>query len=784
MNGHFSLMTVMMGLLLIVPAAALEGTATCGEDAACLRTQYEEAADRGDIVGQINLALLLLEEEDRTSTERAVNLLERVAGTGDSWSAAILAGLYTRGDKIAADGEKAVALLQPLADDGNIGALAGLGDVYAHGAGSVAADPVLALELYQAAASLGDLGAKYKLGFMLVRGEGTATDPARGLALLEEVANTGNDPWTLINIGELYSDGRALPVDAGKTVGYYQRAVEAGGGGGAAALVRLGMLYQSGLGDLAADPKAAAGYFERAVEAGDNAARVNLALMLLDGSAIPANAERAVELLQLAADGKDVWATTILAGLYTEGKVVPADGAQAVALLQPLADGGNGAALSGLGDVYARGAAPIERDPAKARALYEAAAAADDLGGRNKLGLMLVDGVGGPADVPRGLRLLRSVAAAGDPWAMIQTGDVLAKGAGVPLDAPGAVAYYRRAADAGIGMGLVKLGGVYRDGLGSIAADPVQAVRHFEAAAGKGDNAARVSLALMLLDGSKVAPDVERALELLNQAAGEKDGWATATLAGLYADGRKISPDYEEARRLSLASRELGDQGAMVRLGMTLVMGPLADGHAEEGVAMVRDAVDEGVAGASVELARLQAWGKARGDDARDAESALLPEVEAGNADALRVLLQIYRDGATGMPARRKAARELLDRHGLMLAPPARSFETMALLAYQPTDAPMLAAIGSQFEQLAPQDVNQSLQMLFWANKNAYVYVLQQYLRAEGLYDGPLSGLLTRRTITAIREACVQEASAELCRRGPLTPEVAVHMAGYVADRG
>lgn len=782
MGGRFSLVLA-IGVLLAVPTVAVESPDGCGEDAMCLRSYYEDAAGRGDIAGQINLALLLLDEKQGAATERAVGLLEKAAATGDSWSTAILAGLYTRGDMVPADGEAAIKLLQPFADDGKPFALTGLGDVYVKGAGSVAPDLPRAVALYEEANGLGDLAARYKLGFMLVRGEGVAANPARGLVLLEQLAANSDDPWTLINIGELFADGRWLPIDAGKTLDYYQRATKDNGAGGAAARVRLGMLYQSGLGDVVPDAAKAAGYFEEAVAKDDNAARVMLALMLLQGKGVPADPERAVVLLREAAEDHDVWASTVLAGLHVEGKVVPADGDIVLGLLEPLAEAGNGAALSGLGDLYAKGAAPVEADPAKARALYEQAAAAGDMGGRNKLGLMLVDGVGGNANVPRGLWLLRQVAAAGDPWAMIQTGDVLAKGAGVRLDGPGAVRYYQAAADLGIGMGLVKLGGVYRDGLGSIAPDPARAARYFEDGAKQGDNAARVSLALMLLDGSQIRPDIDRAIDLLNAAAAEKDGWATATLAGLHADGRKLPPDFEEARRLSLASRELGDETAMLRLGMMVAMGPLAKGHGAEGAAMVKEAAAAGVPNAAVELAKLQAWGKVPGDDATDAEPVLLAEVEAGNAGALRALLQIYRDGGAGMRAQRNAAQRLLDQHGDLLVPEARSYETMALLAYRPVDRPVLSAIGDQFARLAPTDVNQSLQMLFWANKNAYVYVLQQHLRTEGLYDGPLSGLLTQQTIRAIGSACRAAAPPEICRRGPLTPEVAVEMAGYVAGQ-
>jgi uncharacterized protein len=754
------------------------GQAVSPADAECLRSLYEADAAKGDVVAKINLALLLLEEDDPASITRAVNLLKTAAATGDSWSTSILAGLYTEGKKVEADGELAIALLQPLADKGLASAMTGLGDVYAKGAGTIAADIKRAASFYNDAAGLGDMGAKYRLGFMLVRGEGVPVDTSRGLTMLDEVAK-GNDPWTLINVGDLYADGKAVPVNAGRAMGYYQRAVDAGN---SAALVRMGSLYRSGLGEVQADPEKAAGYFEQAVEAGDNTARIYLAQMLLDGAGVPADVDRAVSLLSDASQTGDVWSSTILAGLYTQGTKVPADGERAMALLEPLAEEGNASALAGLGDIYAKGADPVVADPKRAMALYEEAAALGDLGAKNKLGLMLVDGNGGRTDKVRGLALLREVAAAGDAWAMIQTGDVLASGEGLPVDADGAMDYYRRAANSGVTMGLVKIGGIYRDGLGTVAPDPQQAARYFEQAVEAGDNVGRVSLALMLLDGKMIEPDTDRAVALLSEATEDGDGWATAVLAGLYADGRKLEPDYEKALRLSTRSRELGDKGAMLRLGMMLANGPLARQHGDKGAVLVKQAAAEGVPNAAVDLARLQAFGRSEGDDAADAEKILVAEIEKKNPVALRALLQIYRDGAPGFPAKRREAQRLLDRNAELLSPEAAAYETVALLAYRPATRPALDAIGANFARLGDQDVNQGLQMLFWANKNAYVYVLQQHLRQAGTYNGPVTGLLTQRTITAIKRACVERASAELCGRGPLTPDVAVLMAGYVAE--
>ena len=84
---------------------------------------------------------------------------------------------------------------------------------------------------------------------------------------------------------------------------------------------------------------------------------------------------------------------------------------------------------------------------------------------------------------------------------------------------------------------------------------------------------------------------------------------------------------------------------------------------------------------------------------------------------------------------------------------------------------------------VARTDLSQIAQMLFWGNKNAYVYVLQHGMRDAGFYNGPLSGYLTRETISAINQVCRQLEAEQTCRQGPLTPDVAVLLGNYLANR-
>jgi TPR repeat protein len=773
-------MRIWSAMLVIASSALSIGAATaapvCVEsETACLRAEFEHGAAMGNTVAQIELARLLLAEPQQDGNwRRAADLLAESSATGDPWSTSILAGLYIEGRGVPEDGRKVLSLLIPSAAKGSVAALSGLGDLFARGAGAIAAEPARAARYYERAAAEGDMHGKYRLALMLLDGKGIPADVDRAIALLEDLS-AGGDPWILIQLADVYASGKAKPAE--RAIHYLDKAVAKDH---APAMVRLAQLYQSGIGAVAPDAGKAAGLLERSASLGNAGGQVLLAQMLLKSGKVP-DATRAVGLLEQAAATGDAWATTILADMLIRGDRVQPDGARALALLKPLADADNAAALAGLGNLYTLGAGSVRPDPAKAATYLEAAAALGDYGAKSRLGMMLVKGDG--AEPGRGLALLRDVAAIGDGWAKIQLGDVLVSGGTLPVDPDGALSAYEAAREAGLPAGAIKLGYLYLTGKGDLMPDPARAARYFEEAAMSGESVGQISLALLLLDGKGVPRDVDRAVNLLEKAAATGDAWANGTLGGLYADGRHVKPQYEQALQYSEAAAKAGDPAATLRLGMLLATGPLAGERRDEGIALVQSAIDDGLPGARVERARLRMMGLIGTDGGVTAAEELQPEVEAGNPAALRLLLQLYRSGGPGLKASPRQAQALLDEHGALLPPEARAFETIALRAVPPASEQSLAAIGALLDELAPSDLSQTVQMLFWGNKNAYVYVLQSGLRDAGLYAGPLNGLLTRPTIAAINRLCASQGVAPTCASGPLTPGVAVFLGDYLASR-
>ena len=741
---------------------------------------FEQAAARDDTVARIQLALLLLDGTSIPSDPgRAVQLLQAASQSGDIWSTTILAGLYTKGDKVPADGAAALRLLQPLVNKNVGAAITAMGDVYAKGPAPVAVNLGRARTLFEQGVALGDIGAKSRLGTILVSGEDPAADVARGLKLLEDVAGAG-DGWTLIQIGNLYAAGKVVPLDANKALAYYHRAAD---GGLAPALALTGNLYNTGLGTIARDPNRAAQFYEQAILARDNTARVQLALMLLDGSSIPRDVARAMSLLEDASKTGDVWSTTLLAGLYTDGKTVPADGNRAITLLQPLVAAKVPAAITALGDVYAKGPAPIKADPARARALFEQSVALRDIGAKSRLGTILTSGQDQTADVARGLGLLEDVAAAGDGWTLIQLGNLYAAGKVVPLDAHKALAYYGRAADGGLAPAFALMGNVYNAGLGVVTEDPVHAAQLYERAVAGKDNTGRVQLALMLLDGTGIPRDVRRAADLLQAASDTKDLWSTTILASLYLDGRFLLPDYARARSYSELARSLGSKDATLQFGVGLAIGPLSAQHLAEGIALVRTAVAANIAGAPLQYGRLLQLGKLNRATSADAISVLQKSIDAGDQAALRSLVQVYRAGVPGIVTPNRAqAQQLLAKYGDLLAPADRAFETILTAAVGPTMSGRMLGVKARFSDLRPGDVTQILRVLRWSYPNEFVYVVQQQLITHDLYRGPNNGILNTATLRGIAKLCSRLGRSDVCSRGPMNSEAVDVLAKWVGS--
>jgi uncharacterized protein len=200
-------------------------------------------------------------------------------------------------------------------------------------------------------------------------------------------------------------------------------------------------------------------------------------------NADPADDAEARAWFEGAAAGGNPEAANALSVMLLRGIGGPADEARARELLLRAAELGSVGANMTLSDLYIQGVWDFPRDPA--RGLSHAIAAAESTSNQRgaayaqwQVGMMILNGVGGPADPARAYEWVARAADNGAVRGMISRAVMLATGEGVTADPPAAREWYRRAAEShqlGNSHGLRGLGAMLVFGEGG----PVELARGY-----------------------------------------------------------------------------------------------------------------------------------------------------------------------------------------------------------------------------------------------------------------------------------------------------------------
>jgi hypothetical protein len=430
----------------------------------------------------------------------------------------------------------------------------------------------------------------------------------------------------------------------------------------------------------------------------------------------------------------------------------------------------------------------------------------------------MISGQGTDANPDHGLALLTEVAETGDRGALYTLGDVYTRGGAIPVDGTKAVDYLTKSAEAGNSGAYTRLGEIYRDGIG-VPVDAARAVSYFAQAQAAGSTSAGLRLAEAALWGLGEAQDVDKGLSLLRAAADGGDVSAKLTLSDVLLRGELVAPDVREGLKLLEEAAATGNATALTRLGNAYRGGgaigkdpqkslaffekavaagnasallDLARGHmngdfgrsSSQKLALgyARDAEARGLSGASVLMADWMLRGAGQRADVRGGLAKLEAAAKSGNGDAARRLIALYRSGSgKALSANPAKAQATLATYGGLLTPAQRTQEELLILGTAATSRGDLERLAEAFKA-APQATRINLlTTLRWSNANAFVYLVQDELKARGLYKGALNGLLTRDTIRAVTTLCDAGPSGERCRQGPLTGDAARLIAVRVA---
>ena len=157
---------------------------------------------------------------------KAVERIEKLAGTGDPAATFHMGKIYAIGIAVPQNVPKAVEWYEKAIALGEPRAYANLGWFYQSGYG-VPTDKSKAFELLSFGAENGVLSAKAAIGMMLLNGEGCTLNPELGFQKLEESFNSG-----YLNAGnhisDVYFEGKLVPGDIELAHEWLQKVADSG----------------------------------------------------------------------------------------------------------------------------------------------------------------------------------------------------------------------------------------------------------------------------------------------------------------------------------------------------------------------------------------------------------------------------------------------------------------------------------------------------------------------------------------------------------------------------
>lgn len=283
------------------------------------------------------------------------------------------------------------------ADTDAANALLALGHCWEHGIGGDRS-PENAVANYREAAERGATAAMRRLGqLLLAGGEGVPADPAAAAAWLQKAVN-GGDAASMLALGLLYQDGRGVPADLDRSLFLCRQAAESGW---PEAMLHLGISAMQGSGAQGKpDDALALDWFSKAAAAGSVPGMFNLGRFHDDGrGGLAVDKTEAFSWFRKAADAGYAVAQNEVAARYRDGRGTGRDVAEAVRWFNTAAAQGLPAAMVNLGVLHENGADGIvEKDEAKAAALYVEAAKRHDPVGQFLLSRLYESGKGVPQD--------------------------------------------------------------------------------------------------------------------------------------------------------------------------------------------------------------------------------------------------------------------------------------------------------------------------------------------------------------------------------------------------
>ncbi len=457
--------------------------------------------------------------------------------------------------------------LRRLAEQGDVGAIAEMADLYDRGDGAFD-DLQLALEeatkYYRIAFERGSLRGKAGYGRAILLGLGAPQDKARAIELLTEAADAG--------------DSLAQRV--------------------------LGDSYARGFG-VRQDPKAAFHWYKLSSENGLRSGQCDHAVCLLEGFGCQQNIQDGVRLLRLSANQGYSLAMVKLGELYEDGLGVPQDHRLSAQWFRKAAEKKDpeGAWKLAIKLEYGDG---VDKDPSEALHWYEVSAKARSAHGTFLLGCAYAEGVGTSVDSRRALQLFENAIELGSSQAIQALAQLYWLGAeSIQQDEKKAIALLREHARKGNAISSAALGAYLLLGGRSVQANPKEAVTFLKQAVDSGDSTSAYQLGLCYLNGNGVQKNRSTALRFFRK--GSENGHAESKF--MLAQTLSAEADAHKHRKEILAlleeTQEIFPEARLMKAELSESEDPEHAASVYEELAQIED--NEAVANAARKhLARLE----------------------------------------------------------------------------------------------------------------------------------------------------------------------------------
>ena len=242
----------------------------------------------GDVLAALNVAYYLpknSDERNRTCFELFEDIL-KLAEDGDILAQSELADMYLYGYGIEEDEEEGVKWLKKSAESGYWRSMDKLANCYSDGIG-VSQDKLKAIDLYKRVYELGSGEAANKIGLIYDENQNNSEEAVKWY---RKGFEKGYD-CSGYNLADCYSNGIGVSQDELKALELYKKAYELGGSASGEAANRIGLIY-----DNQNNSEEAVKWYKKGFEKGYDWSGYNLALSYSNGTGVPQDKQKALEL--------------------------------------------------------------------------------------------------------------------------------------------------------------------------------------------------------------------------------------------------------------------------------------------------------------------------------------------------------------------------------------------------------------------------------------------------------------------------------------------------------